>query len=105
MICSWFSLPEGEQTPPAQVRGKNFKILKTFSGYGLSWNTLKVLIFVRINFRAPANCLQIIGINFCAQRPPLYFFLDIQIKMKKFLNFYHFEEETGGFKNCSLHDY
>ena len=90
MICSWFSLPEGEQTPPAQVRGKNFKILKTFSGYGLSWNILMVLIFVRINFRAPANCLQIIGINFCAQRPPPISFLDIRIIMKKFFKLLSF---------------
>ena len=37
-----------------------------------SENTLKVLIFARISFRAPANCLQSIGINFRTQRPPLH---------------------------------
>ena len=46
--------------------------------------TLLVQILARISFRAPANCVQIIGINFPAQRPRSYF-LGLQTKAKKFL--------------------
>ena len=51
----------------------------------INFRAPRKIIFTHINFRALANCLQIIGINFRAQKPFIYFLLRIQVKINYFL--------------------